>query len=389
MFARCLPLLLLGFPVADQARAVAPPSCGRSHITHGYRLTGLGLWLLLAAAVSGEPAKRIEVYAHRGARAYAPENSRVGYETALRIGADWIDMDVLLTREHEVVLSHDLVLNPDMTRDEHGEFLAPSREALMKLPPAARDAYNRKYAVSGLTSKELQGFDVGRLNPASAYARFFPDQVAADGTRMPSLREVVRFADPATRKRIRYQIEMKTDPAHPEYSPPPAAFAAAVYQVLKEEEIIERVEVHAFDFRCLYELQKLDRRIRTAYLTSRDNEKGGEESFLHADPKVAGLWTGGMLLKDYGGSMPAMVKALGGCAWDPEDAELTREALAEAHRLGLKVVVWSWPEKLGTAFDPQLVAKMIDWGVDGIITDDPGRLISMLAARGLPVPARY
>jgi len=343
----------------------------------------------LSSSVWAEPARRIEVYAHRGARSFVPENTMVGYTTAVRIGADWIDMDVVLTSEHEVLLSHDLVLNPDITRDEHGEFLAPSREALKKLPPDARAAYDRKYAARGLTLKELQRFDVGRLNPASAYARFFPDQVPADGTRMPTLRDVVRFADKATRKTIRYQVEMKTDPAHPEYSPPPEAFAAAVYKVLKEEELLDRVEVHAFDFRCLYELQKLDRRIKTAYLTSRDNEKGGAESFLSPDPKVAGLWTGGKLLKEYGGSMPAMVKALGGFAWDPEDAELTKEALDEAHRLGLKVVVWSWPEKLGTAFDAQLAAKMIEWGVDGIITDDPGRLISMLAARGLPVPVRY
>lgn len=84
-----------------------------------------------------------------------------------------------------------------------------------------------------------------------------------------------------------------------------------------------------------------------------------------------------------------MVKALGGYAWDPEDAELTKESLDEAHRLGLKVVVWSWPEKLGTVFDAELTKKMIDWGVDGIITDDPGRLNSMLAARGLRVPDRY
>ncbi|MCX7005644.1 MAG: glycerophosphodiester phosphodiesterase family protein [bacterium] len=347
------------------------------------------MFIPLSASVWSEPARRIEVYAHRGARAFAPENTMVGYQTALHIGADWIDMDVVLTREREVLLSHDLVLNPDITRDEHGAFLAPSREALQKLPPDARGAYDRTYAAMGLTLKELQRFDVGRLNPASAYARFFPDQVPADGARMPTLREVVRFADKATQKKIRYQVEMKTDPAHADYSPPPEAFAAAVYKVLKEEALLDRVEVHAFDFRCLYELQKLDRRIRTAYLTSRDNEKGGEESFLSPDPKVAGLWTGGKLLKDYGGSMPAMVKTLGGFAWDPEDAELTKEALDEAHRLGLKVVVWSWPEKLGTAFDAQLVAKMIDWGVDGIITDDPGRLISMLAARGLPVPVRY
>ena len=347
------------------------------------------LFILLDSAARAEPAKRIEVYAHRGARAFAPENTLAGYKTALRIGADYIDMDVVLTKEHEVLLSHDLILNPDITRDEHAQFLAPSREALMQLPRESRDAYDRKYAAMSLTLEELQRYDVGRLNSASAYSRFFPEQVPVDGTRMPTMRDVVRFAEHETRTRISYQIEMKTDPAHPAYSPPPEAFAAAVYKVLREEGIIDRVEVHAFDFRCLYELQKFDRRIRTAYLTSRDNEKEGEESFLSPDPKVAGLWTGGKLLQDYGGSIPAMVKALGGIAWDPEDAELTKEALDEAHRLGLKVVVWSWPEKLGTAFDAELVAKMIAWGVDGIITDDPGRLISVLAARGLPVPGRY
>lgn len=349
------------------------------------------LFILIStsASVWSEPPRRIEVYAHRGARAFAPENTMGAYMTALRIGADCIDMDVVLTREHEVLVSHDLVLNPDITRDEHGEFLAPSLEALNNFQPDARNAYNRKYAVRNLTLKELQRFDVGRLNPASAYSRLFPNQVAADGSRMPTLRDVLRFVEKATQKKIRYQVEMKTDPAHPDYSPSPETFAEAVYKVLKEEEILDRVEVQAFDFRCLYELQKLDRRIRTAYLTSRDNEKGGAESFLSPDPKVAGLWTGGKLLKDYGGSMPAMVKSLGGFAWDPEDAELTKEALDEAHRLGLKVVAWSWAEKLGTSFDTQLVAKMIDWGVDGIITDDPGRLISMLTARGLPVPVRY
>lgn len=51
--------------------------------------------------------------------------------------------------------------------------------------------------------------------------------------------------------------------------------------------------------------------------------------------------------------------------------------------------MWSWPETLGTAFDARLTERMIDWGVDGIITDDPARLTAMLAARGLRVPARY
>jgi glycerophosphoryl diester phosphodiesterase len=347
------------------------------------------MFILSAASVCAQPARRVEVYAHRGARAFAPENTLPACKTGLSIGADWTDMDVVLTKEGEVLVSHDPVLNPDIVRDAQGKFLAPSREALAKRSPAERAEYDRKYAVRGLTLLELEQFDVGRLNPDSAYARFFPDQVPVDGTRMPTLREVVRFVNKTTHKKIGFQIEMKTDPSRPDYSPAPEAFAAAVYKVLKEEGIIDRVEVHAFDFRCLYELQKLDRRVKTAYLTSRDNEKDGAESFYSPDPKVAGLWTGDKFVKDHGNSIPAMVKALGGMAWDPEDAELTKEALDEAHRLGLKVVVWSWPEKLGKAFDADLTAKMIDWGVDGIITDDPGRLTSMLAARGLPVPGRY
>ena len=96
-----------------------------------------------------------------------------------------------------------------------------------------------------------------------------------------------------------------------------------------------------------------------------------------------------MLIKDHGNSIPQMVKDLGGTCWEPEDTQLTKETLDEAHRLGLKVVVWTWPEHSGTTFDVALVSKLIDWGVDGIITDDPGMLISMLAARGYPLPAVY
>ncbi len=110
---------------------------------------------------------------------------------------------------------------------------------------------------------------------------------------------------------------------------------------------------------------------------------------LNQDPKIAGLWSGGKLLKDYNGSIPQMIKALGGSCYEPEDVELTKHDLEEAHKLGLKVVVWTWPEHSGKAFNPVVVQKLIDWGVDGIITDDPARLNSMLAARYMHVPKQY
>ncbi|HEY9717229.1 MAG TPA: glycerophosphodiester phosphodiesterase family protein [Trichormus sp.] len=331
----------------------------------------------------------VQVYAHRGARAYAPENTMAAYHATLPIGADWADMDIVLTRDGEVLVTHDPVLNPDIVRDASGQFLYKSKDALIAASPEQRAEYARKYSAKNLSLSELKKFDVGRLNRESSYAKFFPDQFAVDGAHMPTLREVVRYVNEKTQNKMGFQIEIKTDPAHPEYSADPKIFAQALYKILQDEKIIDRAEIQAFDFRCLDQLEKLDKRVKTAYLTSRENEKGGADSFYSDDPKVAGFWTGGKFVKDYGGSIPQMVKALGGYAWEPEDAELTQETLAEAHKLGLKVVVWSWPEKLGAAFDPKLVEKMISWGVDGIITDDPGRLTSMLAARSMPVPPRY
>jgi glycerophosphoryl diester phosphodiesterase len=314
---------------------------------------------------------KVEVYAHRGARSYAPENTIPGYATALAIGTHWVDMDVVMSLDGEVMVSHDIRLNPDIVRGTDGKFIT-----------------DRKL-VKSLTLTELKQFDVGRMNTASAYSKFFPAQIGLDDVNMPTLREVIRYVNNKTNKKVGFQIEFKTDPEHNDWTYTPAEFATALYKILKEEEIVTICEIQSFDWRCLYELQKLDARIKTAYLTEWDNEPGTPYSFYDADPARAGLWTGGILVKDHRNSIPQMIKDMGGTCWEPEDVELTRATLDEAHRLGLKVVVWTWPEHSGTIFNTELVSTLISWGVDGIITDDPGMLISMLAARNYSLPARY
>ena len=359
-------------------------------------LTGSCFWLLgliifavhaHASASSGQ--RDIQIYAHRGARSFAPENTIPGYETALKIGTDWVDMDVVLSKDGQVVISHDPLLNPDIVRRADGQSLAVNKTALKTFSTPELAEYIRQYAVKNLTFKELSLFDVGKLNPASDYAKFFPAQVAVPGTKMPLLSHVIKYVNHETRAQVGFQIEMKTDPTQPSYSVEPKVFALALYKVLKGENVIGRSEIQAFDFRCLSEMQKLDSHVKTAYLTSRDNEKGGSEDFFSANPEVASRWTGISNTKTFAPSIPKMVKALGGYAWEPEDAALTEANLKDARTLGLKVVVWTWPEKAGSAFDTKMVSKMIDWQVDGIITDDPGTLISMLAARKRRVPNRY
>jgi glycerophosphoryl diester phosphodiesterase len=347
--------------------------------------------MISSAAFAQQPPqhKIVQVYAHRGGRFYSPENTMPAYQSTLRLGADFVDMDVVLTKDGKVLISHDPVFNPDIIRDENGNFLAPNKETLKAMPEADRAAYNQKYAALHMTYAETQKLDAGRLNRTSAYSKFFPDQIAVDGTRMPLLEDVVKYVNKATHNEVGFQIEMKTDPSHPEYSADPKLFAKALYAILKNDKILDRAEIQAFDFRCLDELQKLNPKVKTAYLTSRDNEPGGEDDFFSSTAAVAGNWTGGKLVKDYGNSIPRMVKALGGYAWEPEDAELTKENLDLAHQLGLKVVVWTWPEKLGATFDPVMVDRLISWGIDGIITDDPARLSEMLTARGYSLHKRY
>ncbi|MBF0118409.1 MAG: glycerophosphodiester phosphodiesterase [Desulfobacterales bacterium] len=318
--------------------------------------------------------KKIEVYGHRGARALVPENVIQGYKTSLKIGVDWVDMDIGVTNDRVVVVTHDIFLNPDIVRTHDGKFFAKSLEDFKKsVPPEKFDEFIKPYLIKNLTLKELQKYDVGKINPESPYSKYFPDQIAINGAYIPTLREVIQFVNETTKNQVSFQIEIKTDPSHPDWTFNPEEFAVELYKVLKEEDDIYRFEVQSFDWRCLYELQKINSKIKTSYLTS----------------NISKLWTGGKLLEDYNNSIPQMIKSLGGFCWGPEDIELTKLSLDEAHKLGLKVVVWTWPEHIGTSFPTDIYIRLIDWGVDGIITDDPGRLNSLLEARGYILPKSF
>ena len=344
-----------------------------------------------APIIAGKPHSEanppyVEVYAHRGARSYSPENTLPAYRTGLVIGTDWVDMDIGISKDGTIIVDHDLWLNPDIVSDKNGKFWAKSRSDFIKdVPSDQLDKYLAPYMVHNLTIAQLQEYEVGKLNLDSPYSKWFPNQVIVPGTHMPTLQEVINYADKTTGKKIKYQIEIKNDPAHPEWTVSPQEFAEKLYALLKKNHLVDRAEIQSFDWEPLFYLQKLDPRIKTAYLVGSDDKV----RMKNPDPKIAGSWSGGKLLKDYNNSLPQMIKALGGACYEPEDIALTKEELDEAHRLGLKVVVWTWPENSGKVFDPALVQKLISWGIDGIITDDPGQLDSMLAARYLRVPPRY
>ena len=303
---------------------------------------------------------RPQIYAHRAGRGLMPEQTLPAYIAALRLGVDYVDMDIGMTRDGVLVITHNLTLNPDLTRDQSGRWIT------------------EPIPIRSLTLRELQKYDVGRLKPGTQYASYFPHQRPVDHTPIPTLREIVRLVKRVAGDKVGFQIEIKNDPTQPELTASPKDLAKALYQLITQEDIGDRAEIQAYDWRCLIELSKLDRNIKTAYLSDHTTEV--------MDDTEMGTWTAGVLPKDHGYSLPKMVKYLGGNCWEPFAMDLTKSDLDEAHRLGLKVVAWGWPEQEGTEFNYAQNEQLLDWGVDGIITDRPDILRGILAARGMNLP---
>ncbi|ODN41808.1 glycerophosphodiester phosphodiesterase [Piscirickettsia litoralis] len=311
----------------------------------------------------------LEIYGHRGARGLSPENTIPAYNTALRLGVNYVDMDITMTKDGVLVVSHDLTLNPNITRNHKGLWI-----------PAKKPPF-----INTLTLKQVQSYDVGAIKPGTNYSKLFSEQYPVAHTQIPTLKHVIEYVKAIAGDQVGFQIEIKTDPAQRNASATPKQFATALAKLLKEEKITNRTEVQAFDWPCLIALQKINPNIKTAYLTEDDSRA----QMMSDNPKIAGLWTGGYLLKNYDNSIPKMIHALGGKLWDPEDRELTQQSLQQAHKLGLKVVVWSDPVATGKAFDAKMMEKMISWGVDGIITDRPDELRGLIAARGFNLPSNF
>jgi glycerophosphoryl diester phosphodiesterase len=177
-------------------------------------------------------------------------------------------------------------------------------------------------------------------------------------------------------KEVRLNIETKIDPSHPDESPPPERFVALLLELLRADQFEDRVMVQSFDWRTLQLVQKLAPKIPTVYLTL---QVGREPTVF---PDRASEWTAGFNPADHGKSIPRAVKAAGGVIWSPYWRDVTPELIAESHALGLKVVVW-------TVNQPADMARLIETGVDGIISDRPDLLREAAGEKGIPLPAAF
>ncbi len=263
----------------------------------------------------------LDIQGHRGARGHLPENTLPAFSLAIEMGVTTLELDVGITRDAVVVIHHDRRLNPDVARGPDGQWVSAPGPTLHSLSFA-----------------ELRRYDVGRIRPRSDYERRFPKQQPLDGTRIPRLAELFELA---RRTPVRFNIELKLLPSHPEETLPPEPFVRAVLAELRGHGMASRSTLQSFDWRAVKEAERQAPEIATAYLTeARD-------------------------------SVVASVQAAGAKTWSPDYRALTKEMLDEAHAAGMRVVVW-------TVNEPRDITRLIGWGVDGIISDYPDRVLAEL-----------
>lgn len=317
----------------------------------------------LAAVLLVSSADALDLQGHRGARALAPENTLPGFARALGVGVSTLELDVGMTRDGVVVVTHDRRLNPDIARGADGRWLRPPTPAVYEL-----------------TYRELQRYDVGRIRPGSEYSKRFPYQRRADGVRIPTLESVFELARHAGNDTVRFNIEVKVSPEAPEETASIEDLTRALLKVIRANGMEKRVTVQSFDWRVLKLVRSEAPDIAVSYLTS---QQQWGDNVMAGHPEDS-PWTAGVRWREHR-SVPRMVAAaagndMQGVTWSPYFGELNEAQVKEAKALGLKVVPWTVNERAD-------MERFIDLGVDGIITDYPDRLREVMQARGLPLPA--
>ncbi len=241
----------------------------------------LGVVLLIVVTMAGAP--KILVHGHRGARAMRPENTIPAFQYAIAAGVDVLELDMAITKDNVVVVSHDPVLHPPVCSGPK---------------PSAN--------IHDLTLAEVREWDCGAVRNPN-----FPTQQTVPGTRIPTLDELFTFAE---KSKVDFNIETKIFPDKPLLSPGPEKFVELVLAVIRKHKLEKRVILQSFDFRTLLVMKKLAPEIRRSALLENDDKR----DFVQASKDA--------------GDAPIV---------SPHFSLVTPERVAAAHAAGLQVVPWT------------------------------------------------
>jgi len=237
------------------------------------------------------------IVAHRGASGHAPENTMAAFRRAAEMGAGFIETDLHLTRDAQVVAIHDPTV--DRTTNGHGK-------------------------VQALKLEQVQALDAGSWFPAGSGESF-------SGERVPTLPEILRFA---RERDLIFYLEIKSDAGW--------GIEHAVVASLRDFGEAARVIILSFDSAALESVHQIDETMMTGYLCEYPANDLVERAVRAGARQLA-----------------------------PRSDLVTSDLIAKAHRAGVQVVAW-------TVNDPEQMRRLVGLGVDGIMTDYPDRLVSVV-----------
>lgn len=269
----------------------------------------------------------IQVQAHRGDRGYFPENTLPAFYSAVDKGADVIELDLVISKDKKVVVSHDTFMNSAYISWPNGKPVAKDEEKKSNL-------YQMDY-------DSIRSYDAGfRVNSS------FPDQKSIKSYK-PLFSEMIdsveNYIVKNKKQRIRYNIEIKSGAG--DYGikqPQPEEFVALVLEIIQEKKIEKHCNVQSFDPQVLNALHKNAPKIVIAFLTG---DKGLDKNLakLNFKPQIYAPHFG-----------------------------LVNTALIDSVRIkNMKIIPW-------TVNEEKDIVNMISLKVDGIITDYPDRVIEKL-----------
>lgn len=300
----------------------------------------------------------IEAHGHRGARGLRPENTLPAFAHALEVGVDALELDVTLSADGVVVATHDPHISPFTCRDT-----APHGPDDPHFPYVGRP-------VSRLTLGMLKTLDCGVVRPGGEPDKFAHTQVPVPGARMPTLAEVAKLLRRYGAHTVRLTVELKTDPSGTHETPDPAELTARVAETLAAHDLTDRVTVQSFDWRVLRHAATALPEATRAALVERKTIAPGTP------------WLAGLDPADFAGDISATAAAAGAHRIAPDQAMIESGLLTTASTHGLPVIVWT----VNTEPD---MHRMIEAGVNGIITDYPDRLRRVMTAHAMPLPQAY
>lgn len=282
--------------------------------------------ILLFASCESANRKPMDIQGHRGARGYLPENTIPAFLLALESGVKTLEMDVVVSADGKLVVSHEPWMSAEICSHPDGRPLNAEEQM--------------DYNLYKMTYAEIAAYDCGSRGNAR-----FPQQKPMHAIK-PLLSEVIDSVEAAVKAKnlppVFYNIEIKSEPQGDNlYHPAPAAFAKLLIDELKNQHIDSRTTVQSFDVRALQEMRKQDEKISLALLVA-------EGAFsAHMDSL---------------GFFPEI--------YSPNFKLVNATLMQEAMEKRVQIIPW-------TVNDTAEMKRLIELGVDGFITDFPDRGVSI------------